>query len=608
MSAGDRQTVSAGATVPVRPAVRVVDARGRPVRLATVTFAVASGDGSLTGAEQITDDYGIATVGSWTLGRTGGTNTLSATVGTLPAVTFTATGLSPSKLAITAQPTSATAVAVLAPMVFTAQDASDGTAVTFTGPVTVTLGSNPGGATLGGVTTVNAIAGVATFSTLTVNRPGTGYTIVASAEGLANATTIPFNVVVGASARLVFTRSPVSTTAGAPLTAQVTAQDGAGNATPSFVGAVQVSLAQNADGATLFGGGTATAVGGVANFANLAVTRIGTGYRLTASANGLVSATSDPFNVATGPAARLDLVSGGGQSANANEALPRPIVAQVTDAAGNPVANRSVTFQVVQGGGTVTPGSALTTSAGQASTAWTLGPTTGLQSISATSAGLAALTITATALGPPPPPPLYLFSEYYYYYDYYSWTGTLGFGLHRAAWVQTPSAVTSPLTVTLSHTGIARTSTPATVTIPAGSNFANFDVAGTSTGTDQLVATAPGYAAATASTLVQKAQLYLDFGGAQPKRVGDSVSVTLFVDSYNSFLIAPTTFTLTPSASMQFVSGGAASAPIGSVTIPANEYFVGGLWLKAVAPGAGTFTISHPNFVTFTSSITVVPP
>jgi hypothetical protein len=59
---------------------------------------------------------------------------------------------------------------------------------------------------------------------------------------------------------------------------------------------------------------------------------------------------------------------------------------------------------------------------------------------------------------------------------------------------------------------------------------------------------------------------------------------------------------------MQFVSGGAASAPIGSVTIPANEYFVGGLWLKAVAPGAGTFTISHPNFVTFTSSITVVPP
>ena len=60
------------------------------------TFAVASGGGSITGASQSTNASGIATVGSWTLGTTAGTNTLTATFTgsglTGNPVTFTATG------------------------------------------------------------------------------------------------------------------------------------------------------------------------------------------------------------------------------------------------------------------------------------------------------------------------------------------------------------------------------------------------------------------------------------------------------------------------------------------------------------------------------------
>jgi hypothetical protein len=59
--------------------------------------------------------------------------------------------------------------------------------------VTVALGSNPGGATLGGTTTVNAVNGVATFGDLTLDKPGHGYTLTASSPGLSGATSSGFD-------------------------------------------------------------------------------------------------------------------------------------------------------------------------------------------------------------------------------------------------------------------------------------------------------------------------------------------------------------------------------------------------------------------------------
>jgi len=89
---GDAQSALAGTNVPVAPSVKVADALGNPLQNVLVTFAVASGGGSVTGGLANTNASGIATVGSWKLGGAIGANTLTATAGSLTAVTFTATG------------------------------------------------------------------------------------------------------------------------------------------------------------------------------------------------------------------------------------------------------------------------------------------------------------------------------------------------------------------------------------------------------------------------------------------------------------------------------------------------------------------------------------
>jgi hypothetical protein len=64
---------------------------------------------------------------------------------------------------------------------------------TATNSVTMTIANNPGGATLSGATTVNAVNGIATFSGLKLNKGGAGYTLVASSAGLMPDTSNAFN-------------------------------------------------------------------------------------------------------------------------------------------------------------------------------------------------------------------------------------------------------------------------------------------------------------------------------------------------------------------------------------------------------------------------------
>lgn len=108
IQAGDGQTAPVGSAVPVAPAVLVRDAFGNPVAGAQVAFAVTTGGGSVSGGgggrggggggggaggNEIANAAGIATVGSWRLGPTPGTNTLTATVAGVSPVVFTATGV-----------------------------------------------------------------------------------------------------------------------------------------------------------------------------------------------------------------------------------------------------------------------------------------------------------------------------------------------------------------------------------------------------------------------------------------------------------------------------------------------------------------------------------
>ena len=97
IAANSSTTIGAapGTQVAELPSVIVRDAAGNPVGGVPVTFAVTSGGGTITGSKVSSGSDGIATVGSWTLGQTPGVNTLTATAGNLPAVTFTAQGADP---------------------------------------------------------------------------------------------------------------------------------------------------------------------------------------------------------------------------------------------------------------------------------------------------------------------------------------------------------------------------------------------------------------------------------------------------------------------------------------------------------------------------------
>ena len=85
---------------------------------------------------------------------------------------------------------------------------------------------------------------------------------------------------------------------------------------------------------------------------------------------------------------------------NAQVGLPgdvvNPIRARLLDANGLPLAGVPVTWTVVGGGGSVSPGVSTTNALGEAATLWTLGPT-GPQTLTASAPGAGILTFTASS-------------------------------------------------------------------------------------------------------------------------------------------------------------------------------------------------------------------
>ncbi len=98
-------------------------------------------------------------------------------------------------------------------------------------------------------------------------------------------------------AQLVFEQQPTSAVAGASLsTVSVHVQDAFGNLVTSSSASVTLALSTGSPDATLSGATTVSAIGGIATFTGLSIDAVGEGYRLTATAGGLVSTISDAFN------------------------------------------------------------------------------------------------------------------------------------------------------------------------------------------------------------------------------------------------------------------------------------------------------------------------
>jgi hypothetical protein len=207
-------------------------------------------------------------------------------------------------LAFTTQPPStATVNTNVATFKVTVEDATGALATDhLTDTVTLTTSA---GCTLGGTTSIAAVAGVATFSALQFTATGGACTLTAADSPLTSATSSAVTVYPTTAAKLGFTTEPLATTiAGATLTSfQVTVENGAGILASNGTADV-ITITSSC---TLAGTTTATASSGVATFGALVIDGGTSPCILTAtdSTEALTTAASTGVTVTAGTANKV---------------------------------------------------------------------------------------------------------------------------------------------------------------------------------------------------------------------------------------------------------------------------------------------------------------
>lgn len=323
----------------------------------------------------------------------------------------------PTQLAFTTQPSTTTAGATVSPAVTVTVEDASGAAVPIAGTqVTVAIGANPASGTLSGTTAASTnAAGVASFTTLSIDKAASGYTLTAAGTGLAGATSQTFTVTPAATTTLAITTGPVSGPASAgaalgPITVQV--RDAFGNATTAPAGGTVVNLSSSSTGATFAatpGGSAVTSVTIAAGASSAAFyygdTKAGT-PTITTTSTGLTAAPQTE-TITAASASRLVFTTTAVSGKASGSASLGPITVQLRDAFGNvavaPAGGTVVSLASNSAGVTVfatTAGNTTTTStvtiaAGTSSVSFYYGDTkVGGPTITASSTGLTPATQT----------------------------------------------------------------------------------------------------------------------------------------------------------------------------------------------------------------------
>jgi adhesin/invasin len=400
-SAGDNQSATVNSAVAIAPRVTAQDVFGNPVSGVSVTFVVASGGGSLSGANPTTTDAAGAAQIAWTLGTTAGANGLSASASGLTAVAFTATGTAATatqivKIAGDGQSAQVGTAVATAPRVQVQDQFGNGVPniavlLAITGGAGSLSGTNPAlsdgggfaqiGWTLGntaGPNSMTASSGALTGSPLSFTATGTagGATQITASAGTGQSATV--NTAVAVAPAVLVRDALGNPVAGVNVTFAVTAGGGTVNpVTPVATNAFGIAQA------------TSWTVGTTAGTGNNAVTATSAGLTgspvtFTASANA-------------GVPTQLTKTAGDAQNATVNTAVAIAPTVLVRDAFNNPVGGVSITFTVTGGAGTLTGTNPVATNgSGLASIGWTLGSTAGANSLAAAASGLTTVTFNAT--------------------------------------------------------------------------------------------------------------------------------------------------------------------------------------------------------------------
>ena len=400
--AGGSQTATVGQAVATVPAVRATRG-GNAAAGVAVVFSVSSGGGSITAASATTDATGVARVGSWILGTTTGTQTVTAQIAgaTGSPLTFTATAI-------------AGAASTAAKQAGDAQSATVGTAVTVRPAVrvtdqfgnavsaaSVTFAVSAGGGTVSSATVATDATGVATVGSWTLGTVAGAHALSATVAGVTGSP-LSFTATATAGAASVVTKlagDAINSAVGAAVTVRpaIKVADAFGNA----VAGVAVTFAVAGGTGVVTGAQQTTGADGSATVGSWTLGQLaGTNVLQATATGGALSGNPASFTATgiAGPATALVKQAGDLQTVVAGSALPIAPSVRLTDQFGNSILNQSVTFAIVSGGGTTTGASPVTGANGVATIGgWTLGAAPGANTLSAT-AGALNVTFTASAL------------------------------------------------------------------------------------------------------------------------------------------------------------------------------------------------------------------
>ena len=408
---GDNQQGLVGEQLAKPFVVSVLDQNGSAYAGAVVTFSVTAGGGTLSSTTATTDANGRAR-STLTLGPDPGTNTVEATVEGLESLTFTASGQAtadsdgddeqaddeqamPHTLTkVSGEGQAGPAGTTLAePFVVSVLD-QNGSA--YAGAF-VTFSVTAGGGTLSSTTATTDANGRAR-STLTLgSQPGTN-TVSATVAGLAPVTFTATATAIEQTPHSLTKVSgegqegPAGATLAAPFVVAVLDEDGAA------IAGASVTFSVTAGGGTLSSATATTDANGRARSTLTLGSQPGTNT-VTATVAELESVTFTASGYAIPQS--LTKVSGEGQEGPASTQLDEPFVVSVLDEDGAAIAGASVTFSVTAGGGTLSSATATTDANGRARSTLTLGNQPGLNTVTATVAGLESLTFTASGYATP---------------------------------------------------------------------------------------------------------------------------------------------------------------------------------------------------------------
>lgn len=396
LARGGDQTVAAGTRLPGQIVVAVSDSRGTLPGV-TVTFTAAPGSGAVDQSTAVTNDRGEAAV-SWTAGQGVGQQTVTASVSPLAPLPINANVVAGPLASVTAVAGNNQAAVVGQPVpVRPVALAAD----QFGNPIaglTMTFSIGTGGGALTGATPTTDAAGRATLGSWSLGPRAVTNHLFAETGGIATG----FDATGTPAAVVAVTPVDQSANAGTAVAALpvVEARDPSGRP----MDGVAIDFIITAGAGQISGATAVTDAAGRAHPSAWILGQTPGQNLLEARTPGLASpATFRADGIAAVPVAMTPVVGNGQQGFTGNITGQRPTV-RVTDALGKPVSGKSVTFELLSGGGRIASTAAATDPRGEASLGgWRLGAATGINQVRAVTAGLAPAVFSATAVAAPAP-------------------------------------------------------------------------------------------------------------------------------------------------------------------------------------------------------------